>query len=685
MIDPALTASVPTPPNNRESSTQSTEPIREGKGEMRETSLILQKLEEQDIRLTEMSESIDDWKIQNGRLLAAFMRSDPEALTQQGTSDVLETLMDDFEIMVSAAYEARSGNDELETLRAENEAMKAKLQTIALAMGSAIRDTTPTSQPLTSPMTASSTPSVLGKRKRIDARSRHSLLQNEVSFTDEDDLNDQSGLYDIGNANRMRSTPARQPERLSTPSLSNARVSQQYRQTPATAISSAKPTAAPTDTGQTLAKTTTQVLTPLDSSSAVQHGRESRSTESDQPMDVEPDYSSYNASVVSGSIDDANADFDQGQNAYGPEVVEGQVGGMTSTANAANDPHEFSPLINRPQRARKPTPKVAIDVDTEEADYVAEITDKQQKIRVLPTEDETVEQHSRETRASVATVSRRRTMSVVPDGADTEQERHEINRDKDQRRKTTNIFPQKFNVDTQDRSDSSRPIRPQRMTRAAASQVDRMQGNGNVNGSAEVHDGMSEGLSEEGLGQDTSMVTVNDDEEREELFQQHQNNQQQIQMTGNNKENEQPVFAQSADGAQSKQFTRRNRDPNRPKRIRRKPGEIERKYKCLYPGCTKAYGELPHLNTHIGDSGHGEKWSKTNYLEASRKQGDNVGVGTGQGDSMDLDRLAEERNVEDAVAELKRDQQTVNKIRQRDRMAKEAMEREEMMELMNGV
>src|SRR5947199_185624 len=68
-----------------------------------------------------------------------------------------------------------------------------------------------------------------------------------------------------------------------------------------------------------------------------------------------------------------------------------------------------------------------------------------------------------------------------------------------------------------------------------------------------------------------------------------------MQMDGNNKENQQTAYATSADGTQTKQPYRRNKDPSKPKRIRRKPTEIERKYKCLFPGCTKAYGGLPHL------------------------------------------------------------------------------------------
>src|SRR2546423_841994 len=171
------------------------------------------------------------------------------------------------------------------------------------------------------------------------------------------------------------------------------------------------------------------------------------------------------------------------------------------------------------------------------------------------------------------------------------------------------------------------------------------------------------------------MMTLDDDEEREELFQQHQNDQQGIKIYSSNKENEQPVDTQSAGASYSKPSSRRNRDPSKPKRMRRKPEEIERKYKCLFPGCAKAYGELPHLNTHISDSGHGERWSKTDYLEAITNKDDNVGVGMSQDDNRDLDRQAEQGNARDAVVVPKRGREGMHgldKIRQRDQMAKEA-------------
>jgi hypothetical protein len=48
--------------------------------------------------------------------------------------------------------------------------------------------------------------------------------------------------------------------------------------------------------------------------------------------------------------------------------------------------------------------------------------------------------------------------------------------------------------------------------------------------------------------------------------------------------------------------------PSQPKkRARRRYDEIERMYCCNYPGCTKGYGTLNHLNAHITMQKHGPK------------------------------------------------------------------------------
>jgi hypothetical protein len=558
-------------------------------------------------------------------------------------------------------------------------------------MGSGSGDITPASKPLTSLTTVSCASSVLGKRKRIDARSRQSFLQNEVSFTEEDDLNDQSGLYDVSNATNMGSTPARQSERPSSSLLSNARVSQQYRQAPAmTTFSSIKPPAASTVAGQTLTKPTPQVLTPPDSNSAEKHGRDSLSTEPDNSLGVELEYSGIAAHAVDGSTGEASANSGSGESANSPDVADHQAAGTISTGNEANDGHDGPSRIIRPQRARKPTPKVAATPDTKEAETAVGVAEKQQNSGAI-------ELQGTGMRTSAADASRRKTTSDLPRESVTEQENDERNNRKSQRRRTTNTLPEEENVDVRDRRGSSNVTRPQRMTRATASQYDYAQ----ENGYGEVNADITE-RGEEDIGEDMSLMTVDIDEEREELFQPRQTDQHEMHMNGNNKENKQPVYATSAESTQSKQPYRRNRDSNKPKRIRRKPAEIERKYKCLFPGCTKAYGELPHLNTHIVDSSHGEKWSKIDYLEANKqvanidgtsrpeaRYGGHLPATLGQGDMINLDdSLAEERHAEDAVAELRRNQDQVDrveKIRQRDRRAKEAMEREEMMELMNNV
>ncbi|KEF50935.1 uncharacterized protein A1O9_13015 [Exophiala aquamarina CBS 119918] len=48
-------------------------------------------------------------------------------------------------------------------------------------------------------------------------------------------------------------------------------------------------------------------------------------------------------------------------------------------------------------------------------------------------------------------------------------------------------------------------------------------------------------------------------------------------------------------------------DAERHKRKRRRQVEIQRIYKCGWNGCTKAYGTLNHLNTHVAAKTHGTK------------------------------------------------------------------------------
>ncbi|KAI0046203.1 hypothetical protein FA95DRAFT_1452286, partial [Auriscalpium vulgare] len=55
------------------------------------------------------------------------------------------------------------------------------------------------------------------------------------------------------------------------------------------------------------------------------------------------------------------------------------------------------------------------------------------------------------------------------------------------------------------------------------------------------------------------------------------------------------------------------------KRPRRRYDEIERLYDCAWPGCTKSYGTLNHLNAHIVMQRHGGKRTPGEFKEL-RKQ-----------------------------------------------------------------
>jgi len=55
-----------------------------------------------------------------------------------------------------------------------------------------------------------------------------------------------------------------------------------------------------------------------------------------------------------------------------------------------------------------------------------------------------------------------------------------------------------------------------------------------------------------------------------------------------------------------------------PKRPRRKFEEIERIYNCSFPGCSKAYGTLNHLNAHVTMQRHGPKRTPEEFKETRR-------------------------------------------------------------------
>ncbi len=229
MLDPALTAHMTTPVNDRRMSVQPVEPPCSSQFEPRDSSVILEKFAEQDEKLWRMSESVDHLKIMIGRLVASFRKWDLGTLAQDSTSDVLESFMEDFESMVESAGDARA-IDELETLRAENATMKVQLHTIASAMGNVAMFSTPgASSAFSSPVSHSTTPSVLGKRKRVEASKRSSLLQHEVSFADDDELNDHSDLFEEPKRQNTNSSPMR-PEKAITPAPSANKPNPHYRQ-----------------------------------------------------------------------------------------------------------------------------------------------------------------------------------------------------------------------------------------------------------------------------------------------------------------------------------------------------------------------------------------------------------------------------------------------------------------------
>ncbi|KAI7902176.1 uncharacterized protein BX663DRAFT_511984 [Cokeromyces recurvatus] len=58
---------------------------------------------------------------------------------------------------------------------------------------------------------------------------------------------------------------------------------------------------------------------------------------------------------------------------------------------------------------------------------------------------------------------------------------------------------------------------------------------------------------------------------------------------------------------------------NQRKRPRRRYDEIERLYHCNWPGCTKAYGTLNHLNAHVSMQQHGSKRHPSEFKEMRKE------------------------------------------------------------------
>lgn len=57
---------------------------------------------------------------------------------------------------------------------------------------------------------------------------------------------------------------------------------------------------------------------------------------------------------------------------------------------------------------------------------------------------------------------------------------------------------------------------------------------------------------------------------------------------------------------------------NKHRRFRRRYYQIHRKYNCTFAGCTKSYGLLNHLNTHIVTKKHGLRKSKADFKHAEK-------------------------------------------------------------------
>ncbi|KAG2225059.1 hypothetical protein INT45_003259 [Circinella minor] len=58
---------------------------------------------------------------------------------------------------------------------------------------------------------------------------------------------------------------------------------------------------------------------------------------------------------------------------------------------------------------------------------------------------------------------------------------------------------------------------------------------------------------------------------------------------------------------------------NQKKRPRRRYDEIERLYHCNWPGCTKSYGTLNHLNAHVSMQKHGAKRHPSEFKEMRKE------------------------------------------------------------------
>ena len=299
----------------------------------------------------------------------------------------------------------------------------------------------------------------------------------------------------VNNSSQLRFTPARQSQRPSTISNAQVRAGSVLAEQPRTAV---------------------QVLTPPDSSFTDQHGPASCSKERDVSSDLEPGYSGSAVPQVVESTRELHLDPGSAQGLV-PEIVESSAPGNTTIENVAGDNNEVSSRIGRPQRNCKQVPKVLPMTDHVETENVQQ-SGGASTPQNSPTRMETGTVQNMETRARTAIALRRRTTSVLPNEAEIVENRHVTNKDTEQRRRTTSTLPDEVNIDPRLRAGSSIPVMPQRITRANIYHLEHEPVLGNADGSADGYDGPSESRAEEAAGQDTSLMTMHEEEEREELF-----------------------------------------------------------------------------------------------------------------------------------------------------------------------
>lgn len=82
-----------------------------------------------------------------------------------------------------------------------------------------------------------------------------------------------------------------------------------------------------------------------------------------------------------------------------------------------------------------------------------------------------------------------------------------------------------------------------------------------------------------------------------------------------------PVMEQHADYHYARPAAAQPQPQQKSRRFRRRYYQIYRKYSCLFPGCTKSYGLLNHLNTHIVTKKHGLRKSKADFRHVDKDDG----------------------------------------------------------------